>query len=274
MNAAHYRTTRNGFLLIEVIVSIALLSIVLYGIFVSVGSGSDTERSGAMRTGALLRAEEGLEAVRNMRNSAFTILANGTYGLGTVANHWAFVGTSDTSDGFTRVITVTPVNTFTKSVKAAVSWSTPETSGTVTLETYLSDLTLALLSSSLIVDKSAYALGGTGSRDILGLTLANSGLVPLTIDKMTVSWTGNSTRTMIGIRIGSTTVWSNTGPGTPLAAQSSGGTVDIQDVTIPIGGALITTPVTFIRFSGSMTGSTFTITFTMSDGSTKVVTLP
>ena len=56
--------------------------------------------------------------------------------------------------------------------------------------------------------------------------------------------------------------------GTPTGAQNSGTVLDIVNYTLVNGATNISTTYTL---SGSMSSSTITITFTMLDGSTKVV---
>ncbi|HWS49361.1 MAG TPA: hypothetical protein VN174_04905 [Candidatus Methanoperedens sp.] len=52
-------------------------------------------------------AEEGLEAARSIRNQNFTILANGTRGIGISSGIlWYFVGTSDRTDKYSRRVSV------------------------------------------------------------------------------------------------------------------------------------------------------------------------
>lgn len=117
----------------------------------------------------------------------------------------------------------------------------------------------------LVVDTASAVLGGSGNRDILEITLRNncqSGSI--TIASMTLAWTPTSSATVRRIRINGSDVY-NSGSGT-----ANGVLINTTDVTIP---TCTTYALNFIRFSTGMTGKTFTITFTMTDATTKVVTV-
>lgn len=116
----------------------------------------------------------------------------------------------------------------------------------------------------LVVDTAAASIGGGGNKDLLGITLRNNCQgVSITIASMTVAWTPLTSATVRTIRINGSNVY-NSPSGT-----ASGVPINITDVTIP---TCTTQNLDFIRFSANMSGKTFTITFTMSDATTKVVT--
>jgi hypothetical protein len=79
-------------------------------------------------------AEEGLEAVRNLRDGTFTNLTSGTYGLAISNGKWMLSGSSDTTGIFTRQITVSSLDAQRKQITSTVTWQqTPQRTGTVTL---------------------------------------------------------------------------------------------------------------------------------------------
>lgn len=117
----------------------------------------------------------------------------------------------------------------------------------------------------LVVDTSAASVGGGGNKDLLGITIRNNCQgVSITITEMTVAWAPLTSATVRTIRINGSNVY-NSPSGT-----ASGVPINITDVAIP---ACTTRNIDFIRFSANMSGKTFTVTFTMSDATTKVVTV-
>ena len=137
MLKVYLHTKIKAFSLVEAILSIGLFMLiatlftgaVFFGVQSSVVSGN--------RARAANLAEEGLEAVRNMRDEDFSNLSDGTYGLiltnnGGV-NEWTLTG-SETVDIFTRQITIATVDGNTKNIISSVAWEqTPQNAGTVTV---------------------------------------------------------------------------------------------------------------------------------------------
>jgi hypothetical protein len=141
----------------------------------------------------------------------------------------------------------------------------------VQIETILTnDDVVQTMAQQLVVDTSGAATAAPANRTVTGITLTNSGTSEITIDTMTVSWSGVS-RTISNIIINGTTVWSTAGPGTPTGAQNSGTLLDIQNFTLSVGATNL--PMTML-FSGSMSSRSLTIVFTMSDASSTTVTIP
>lgn len=114
-----------------------LLVTILSGIFIY---GQRTSQLSSDRQQASFLAEEGLEAVRNIRDEDFANLIDGQYGLSEVSGQWTLVADSDTVDKFTRVVTISTVDSDRKLIKANVQW-TDENRGAQALEvsTYLSN---------------------------------------------------------------------------------------------------------------------------------------
>lgn len=116
----------------------------------------------------------------------------------------------------------------------------------------------------LVVDTTAADVAGAGNKDLLGITLRNNcQSTAITIASMTVAWVSSSSATVRVIRINGSDVYNNS------TGTANGVPINITDVTIP---TCTTRNLNFIRFSANMTGKTFTITFTMTDATTKVVT--
>jgi len=117
------RTNQSGMSLVE-----ALLAVALFGSMVTIVAGAlmfgrTATAVGTNQERAQLLAEEGIEAVRNIRDASFANLTDGTYGIAQSANQWALVANQDVTDIFTRTITISTVSTNRKQVVSSVSWS-------------------------------------------------------------------------------------------------------------------------------------------------------
>lgn len=114
----------------------------------------------------------------------------------------------------------------------------------------------------LVVDSSGASVGGAGNRNVLGITLENTGGSSIVVDQMVISWSGvPGNRRLNTITIATIPVWSGVG--------SSPTTADILDVTI-LGSTTI--DLTSLAFSNNIGGITLNIDFVMSDGSIRTIT--
>lgn len=115
--------TKEGFLLAEVLLAVAIFSLFAYGLTISFIYG----REGAVNAGttnrAMFLADEGLEAARQIRDRGFSELTDGEHGLSTSGGNWIFQDVSDTHDNFTRKITISTVDVNTKRVRADINWT-------------------------------------------------------------------------------------------------------------------------------------------------------
>ena len=115
--------------------------------------------------------------------------------------------------------------------------------------------------ASLSVSTSGAAVVNSGTW-LTGMVVSNtSPSNSITIDRVTVTW-ANDLRRMTQIWIGGVFLWSG--------SAISGTQADITDVTLPGGGAQ---SVDRIVFNGSMSGQPISVTFTMTDGSSKTVSM-
>ena len=99
-----------GFSLIEIIIAIAIFSIIITGGLTGFIPILNQNRQSNEIIQANRLAEEGLEAVRSIRNRDFSLLSAGNKGIGISSNLWNFNGTSDTTGKFTRQIYITAAN--------------------------------------------------------------------------------------------------------------------------------------------------------------------
>ncbi|MFA5009369.1 MAG: hypothetical protein WC534_02175 [Candidatus Paceibacterota bacterium] len=113
-----------GFSLIEAILSVTLLGMIA----VSLGSiliySQQGSRLSGDRSQASFLAEQGLEAIRNIRDNDFSTLSSGTYGLTTTGNQWALSPTyPEIIDIFSREIEISDLGLDRKMIKVKVGWT-------------------------------------------------------------------------------------------------------------------------------------------------------
>lgn len=127
-------TNQRGFSLVEVMLSTSVFVLLVTALVGAYLYGQEATMLAGNRTRATLLAEEGLEAVRNIRDAGFTNLTDGTHGLTTTGNQWNLSGTSDVADIFTRQVIISSVDAKRKSVTANVTWQqNPQRTGLVSV---------------------------------------------------------------------------------------------------------------------------------------------
>lgn len=131
---------KKGQSLLEVVIALALFAMGSAALFSLLMGQTTIVHTVERNARALASAEEGLEAVRAIRNSDWFALTDGTHGLSRAGAMWTLTPSPDTGNGITRTITVTSVDDTTKQVTASASWEAG--SGrvrAVTLDTRLRD---------------------------------------------------------------------------------------------------------------------------------------
>lgn len=113
----------HGFSVVEVLLAASIFAMLTTAVIGALVYGRASTASSGDRARANLVADEGIEAVRNIRDAGFANLTDGTYGLVQSGNTWTLSGTSDTSDIFTRSITIASGGTNRKTITSNVSWS-------------------------------------------------------------------------------------------------------------------------------------------------------
>lgn len=131
-----------GFSLIEVLVAVGIFGIFASTLISAFILARESSAAAGKRARAGFIAEEGVEAVRNIRDSSFANLVDGTnYGLRKTSSpiKWELAaGHSDVTDGFTRTIEIANTATAKKKITVTVAWQqTPQRTGEVVIETYL-----------------------------------------------------------------------------------------------------------------------------------------
>ena len=146
-----------AFSLIETMLALFIFSIFSIGIVVLSFDVLQRDTKNEVRNDALLYAQEGLEATRNMRDRNFLSLVTGDYGLTLTSDTWSFVAAPETIDAYyARTITVADVyrdvngaiaesgtlDPNIKKITSTVTWNWKEVQAqTLSLVTYLSNWT-------------------------------------------------------------------------------------------------------------------------------------
>jgi len=121
------KNNQKGFSLIELILAVAIFSIVSYAITSMLIDAGVSTRLSQERTIALSYAKEGIEATRSIRDFSWDLLTNQDHGLDNSGATSTFNnGTSDLIDNkYTRIISISDTdlaNVPEKNVSVTVSW--------------------------------------------------------------------------------------------------------------------------------------------------------
>ena len=111
-----------GFSLVEVILASSVFGLLITALVGAWLYGQEATVLSGNRVRATMFAEEGLEAVRNIRDDAFSNLINGTHGLAVSGNVWMLSGSSDTAGIFTRQIQISSIDATRKEIISTVTW--------------------------------------------------------------------------------------------------------------------------------------------------------
>ncbi len=109
MKRLHKKQYIQGLSLIEVILAMMIFSVVAVMGVTTVVHTFTVNRRSEEETQSSLLAQEGVEAVRSLRNKGWANLPTGTYGLSTSGNAWSLSGTSDSNGRFVRQVQIAAV---------------------------------------------------------------------------------------------------------------------------------------------------------------------
>lgn len=117
-----------GFSLVEVLLAVTVFGMLVTALVGAIIYARSSTATAGNRARAAAIAEEGLEAVRTIRDANFATLADGTYGLAQSANQWVLSGSQDITDVYTRQIVIASAGTNRKTVTSRVIWPQGATS--------------------------------------------------------------------------------------------------------------------------------------------------
>lgn len=294
---------RPGISLVELVVGMGIFVTVVTGVVVLVIGSYTTNLLDDDRLKADMYLQQGIEAVRAMRTyDPASLAVSGTYGLSRASGYYTFSGASETLGKFTRTVTVADImkgidcqtvssggitDPNSKKITVNVSWvqlsgATASTSAVENLQTWRKNVGPGCGQGSYFaIDATVATLYGTGpaGKQIDKLLFSNLTNSPLTITKITPSWTNHNSARMIELDTNngfdpqtSTVLWKSANAGTPIGPQPSGTELDIIDYVLPANAPFPTDNTKVIRLDTVMDDATFTFLYTFSDGSTATTT--
>ena len=150
-----WSTIKKGFLITEVLLSSAIFIMIVTAFAGVYFYGQESTLSAGNHTRAVILANEGLEALRNIRDSGFANLPIGTYGLVLSGSQWTLSGSQDVSGIFTRQVIISSVDANRKNIVINVTWQqNPQSVGIVSLPTRITNWIAPVVSvSGLMVNK-------------------------------------------------------------------------------------------------------------------------
>ena len=155
----------SGFSIVEAMIGVALFVVFVSGLLTLIITSFVSPNIAGNRARAVLIAEEGLEAARNMRDNSFSNLSDGDHGLAVSGNQWQFNGAYDTTEIFERVVNVSTVSTDIKRLTATVTWT--DVNNKLNNVVLISDLTnwqkLGIGNWSTMIVQSGLSLNGNQS---------------------------------------------------------------------------------------------------------------
>ncbi len=129
-----------GFSLVSVLLAVSIFGLIVTALVGSLIYGQESTAMAGARSRAAILADEGLEAVRSIRDENFSNLTDGPHGLVISGNQWTLSGTSDTIDSFTRQIVISSVDANRKQVTSTISWQqNPQYTGQVQAISYITN---------------------------------------------------------------------------------------------------------------------------------------
>ena len=254
----HSATHHRGQSLIEILFAAAIFTIGVVTIGYLVLDASVSVRRNTESMQARLLAGEGIEAMRAIRDTDFSQVAPGTYGIIWDGTAWDLVDDATEIGMFTRTVTVESYDADTREVSVAVMGGEGVRERSTVFSTLISDWQRATEDAERLASDTSDAYLSETSDALLGVALQNTSSAPVVIEALRAEWTGEAL--LEGIVWNGTSIYSATT--TPTA---SGVEIDIDDITI----TAFSEPLFFDRFdfTASIAGGDVVITLVCADGS-------
>lgn len=132
-------TKKEGFSLVEAVIAVSIFSIFVVIAATNFTLPNKSISSAGQEARAAHFAGEGLEAARNIRDSNFSNLADGSHGLATNGTAWSFSGSQDKPDIFIRKIKISSIDANTKELESEISWTDKGKSKKISLKERLTN---------------------------------------------------------------------------------------------------------------------------------------
>lgn len=174
MQKAWSPTKASGFSVVEALLAATIFGMVAVGVIGAIVYGRQATAGAGEHARASYLAEEGIEAVRNIKAAAYSNLVDGTYGLVQSGGIWTLSGSSDTTGIFTRTVQIASGGTNRKAVTATVSWPQGTATAQTTAVTRLTNWT-ATISTGTSWANAIFGGSYDASSTNDGLEIATSG---------------------------------------------------------------------------------------------------
>lgn len=131
---------QNGFVVLEALLSASILVTLFIAFMGMIIYNQQIYEDSLNRQEAIFMAEEGLEAVRNIRDADYSTLVDGNYGIAISDNHWTLSSSPDNINNFSRRINISTVSDNIKKIDSIIEWdSRNNINQSYSLTTYLSN---------------------------------------------------------------------------------------------------------------------------------------
>ena len=149
-----------GFSLIEVILATAIFVMLISALSASLVYGIQLAFQSGTTSQAAYIAQEGIEIFRNYRDEDFSNLNDGTYGIEISDNQYQIVPGRDTDGVYTRIVTISTIDSDTKQILSEVSWDQGvRGSGSVELASYFTNWGTISVGHGMLVYSDSTILG-------------------------------------------------------------------------------------------------------------------
>ncbi|HEX8762980.1 MAG TPA: hypothetical protein VF733_04465 [Candidatus Saccharimonadales bacterium] len=116
-------SNQRGFSPVEVLLAATVFGFVVVALIGAIIYGRESTAGAGDRSRAVFLADEGLQAVRNIRDSGFSTLTDGTYYLSQTGNQWGLASTCDANCNASRQVTIAANGADRKNVTSTASWT-------------------------------------------------------------------------------------------------------------------------------------------------------
>lgn len=131
---------QRGYSLVEALLALASFAIISTAMLGLIIAGRQSLATSTRHLKALRLAQEGISAVRNMRDTSYSNLIDGTHGVTNSTGVWKFSGNSDNTEGFSRSAQIATVDSTTKKIEVTINWQqTAQRTGKLKLTTLLTN---------------------------------------------------------------------------------------------------------------------------------------
>lgn len=135
---------KKAFGVVEVLLAVSIASFLLTFVISTILVAQESLNISGKYNKANFFAEEGIEAIKNIKKEDFSLLVDGTHGIVNTSGTWELSGSSSSSSIYTRQISISTTDADTKDVTSTVTWQqSPQRTGSINLVTRLTNWEVA-----------------------------------------------------------------------------------------------------------------------------------